>query len=197
MRKILSKEEKQKKQQRNQFIVGGILIAVMLFSTAGYAFYGGLNDDAGNSGKKMQYNGYEFINNGNLWILNLGESQFGFINNPNEINSLNIETIGLLKELYNYQDKVLYIDSNDNEASSEIYINLVNNVQRIQQACLNETLCKDKNFPIKDCSNNLIIIKESNNSKIEQNKNCVFISGKKSEIIKITDSFLLDIIGVK
>ena len=41
MKRIISKKDKNKENRRNQVIVGGVLILVMLFGTIGYAFTGG------------------------------------------------------------------------------------------------------------------------------------------------------------
>ena len=82
MRKILSKQEGAKKQKRNRFIVGGILIFIMLFSAVGYSFYGSEGEDYS---KKMIYNGFEFINNNGLWFLVINDANFAFTHNPKEV----------------------------------------------------------------------------------------------------------------
>ena len=69
-------------------------------------------------------------------------------------------------------------------------------VERMQSACLNESECNG-DYPIKDCSNNFIIIREAEEERVFQNESCVYIQGEKEELIKLTDEFLYKIIGIK
>ena len=190
MRRILSKEDHAKKQRRNNLIIGGILIVVMLFSVLGYGF---LNTEEYGSSSEVKYGEYEFIRQNSFWILELGLYQFGFRNGPGDTSA---EIESSLKTIDNYEGKPLYISSDFSEASSEISINLGQIVQRIQFACLNETDCEE-DFPIKDCTENFIIISEGNSSKIRQDRNCVFIETEFENSLQVVDEFLFNIIGVK
>ena len=100
--------------------------------------------------------------------------------------------------LSNYYNKPLYISSENSEIANEIYKNLFyynQIVQRIQNACLEGEGCEG-NLPIKNCEDNIIIFKESENNEIIQEKNCVFIKGKKEDLVKLSDDFLFKIIGI-
>ena len=164
MKAIESKRETEKKQKRNQWIIGGILIIVMLGSTFGYAFYHfGDKEDV----DKVEYNGYVFLNQNDFWITNIGTYQFMFKYNPLQVEKTDAE----LNYLDSYSGVPLYIFSEDYVAEVEIYRNLGNVVQRFQGACLSEENCQE-NWPIKDCSNNFIIIRLSNESKISQDGAC-------------------------
>jgi len=199
MRKIVSKHDKDKKNKRNQFILGGILIFVMFFSVLGYSFGGG---DSDTNVKKVNYNGFEFIEQNDFWFLDYGSFKFIFKYNPEQVEEIDSE----LDKLNDYYGVPLYVSSENNEAELEIYRNLnpgVNPiVQRMQPACLekNESLLGleecDENLPIKTCEDNLIIIKESNNPKIVQKDNCVFIEGPQENLTRITDEFLFNILGI-
>lgn len=194
MRKIISKHEEARKKKRNQLIVGGVLIFIMLFSVLGYSFRRG----EGSSIKKINYNGFEFTEQDNFWILNIEEFNFVFKNNPQQVEKIK----GELKYLTNYYEKPLYIYSEDNNAKLEIYRNLLYQnqiVQRIQPACLetDNKLEECENLPVKNCENNFIVIKESNESKIIQNESCVFIQGKEENLTEITDEFLFKILGIE
>lgn len=191
MRKITSKYKEDKKKKRNGLIIGFILIGIMLFSILGYSF-GGKED---NNLKKLNYNGFEFVEQNGFWIINIEGLQFFFKYNPKQIEEVNSE----LKYLSHYQGKPLYIFSESNEAESEIYRNLFYQNQivlRIQPACLEGKICEG-DFPIKTCKDNFIIIKESENSKITQEENCIFIEGKQENLVKITDIFLFKILGIQ
>ena len=216
MRRIISKSEKNKKTKRTQWILGGILILLMAFSTLGYALSGRGDEESNN--KIVEYKGIEFIqDNSGYWYFVIQGQQFIILNNPeniSEINFLSTLTFG------SYSNKPLYFVGDLGEGSSEISRNLADRfVLRIQQACLDEEDCEG-NFPIKNCSSdNIIIFKEILNNKtedkeIEENKtkineieeneiemiyqeeNCVFIEGKKEDLIKLTDGFLFRILGI-
>ena len=105
MRKLVSKKDIEKKQKRNQYILGAVLIIVMFGSVFGVI--------VGSFGKKEKtekiiYNGYEFIKQNNYFILILGEYEFYFLENPNEISLLEKE-INLTKTLPELVGKPLYI----------------------------------------------------------------------------------------
>ena len=194
MRRISSKYQENKKRRRNQFIIGSVLIFVMFSSVLGFAFSnphsGGRVDDINsNNVNSINYNGFEFTEQNSFWILNQNNINFIFRNNPHEVPRINSE----LKDLNNYNGKPLYIFSESIEAESEIYTNLFQLVERIQNACLEEC---DENLPIKTCEDNFIIIKEGD-EKIVQDNNCVFITGKIEDLTKLSDEFLYKILGVE
>ena len=188
MRKISSKETEKKKQKRNQIIVSVILIFVMFFSVLGFAFNGGDNETT----NKLNYNGFEFINQNGFWIFEKEAFQFVFRYNPKEVRGIDSEVDYINK----YLDKPLYIYSENDEASSEIYNNFDQIVQRMQFACFNEKEC-DENLPTKTCENNFIIITENNVTNITQTDNCVFIEGAQENLTMLTDEFLFKILGIR
>jgi hypothetical protein len=192
MRKIISKENEGKKRKRNQLIVGGILILVMILSTIGYSLNS--NNSNGDS-NRLIYNNIEFTQTSGVWNANFENYQFSFKNNPNEVGKVNSS----LNLLNSYQDKPLYIYSEDSNSETEIYRNLFyqNKIAlRVQEACPESETCTG-DVPSKTCSDNFIIIKQSNSSSIEQDKNCVFIEGKSDDLIKLSDSFLYKITGIQ
>ena len=67
----------------------------------------------------------------------------------------------------------------------------------MQLACLEGEECANDELPIKTCEDNFIIIRESDVTEVVQEDNCVFIRGEAEELAKITDAFLLKIIGVQ
>jgi hypothetical protein len=95
-----------------------------------------------------------------------------------------------------YKGKPLYFSSKNSAAYLELYRNLGQIAERFQGACLNETGCEE-NLPIKDCSNNFIIIRESNISNIFQDENCVFIEGNYENLTSLTDEFLFKAFNIE
>jgi len=190
MRRIISKQAEAKRSKRNQYILGGILIFVMFFSVLGYGFMG---QDKETNSKKIEYNGFEFINQNGLWYSEIGGIQFAFKYNPKEVGQMPRELNGL----ENYQDKPLYISSENSEAELEIYRNLDRFVLRRQPACLVNETCEDPELPIKTCDDNFILIKESENMNIVQENNCVHIFAPSENLTQITDEFLFKMLGIE
>jgi hypothetical protein len=124
-----------------------------------------------------------------------GDYTFGFMNNPNDIGNLNVNFV-INNYLTQYSGKPLYIYSDNSEAESEIYINFYKVAERIQKACYSGLNCTE-DVPVKTCENNLIILQYSNNIKIEQKENCLFISAPEENILLATDKALFRIFGIE
>ncbi len=184
MRDILSKHKEEKKARRNQIILGIFLIFIMFFSVAEYSFLAnnGENTDSGNSAdvQKINYNGNEFSFQNGFWVLNKNGNSFIFKYNPNQVEKTN----GNFGALENYVNKTIYINSDDIISESEIRVNLAQ-FSRIE------------NSQNKGCEENYITIKESDESKILQDRNCIAIEGKKENLARLTDEFLFKILGVE
>jgi len=200
MKKIRTKSSEAKKQKRKQMIVGIVLIFVMFGSVFG-VIVGSFGQDKDNS--NIEYNNIKFVGQNNFWFASKGGLNFVFKNNPEQVEKIDVE----LNYFNTYESKPLYIYSENFEAELEVsrnffYQNQI--VQRVQSACLDEeadifnlTSACETNSPIKNCADNFIIIRESNETKIMQNENCVFIQGKKENLIKITDEFLFNVFGIR
>ena len=159
MRRILSKEQEGKKKRRNQFLIGGAMILVMFASLLGYAF----GKEQQGTNEKIIYNGFEFIKQSGFWNTNINNYQFFFTYNPKETPQIS----AVLNSLDSYSGKPLYIYSDNAEAATEIYRNLLYQnqiVERMQDACLKGEKC-ESNAPLKTCEDNFIIIKESANNR--------------------------------
>jgi len=194
MRKISTRRDRAKKQRRNTLIISIVLIVVISASVFGIVANSfGSSEDS----KEIIYQGYTFFNSGSFWVLNQGNFQFIFSNNPKELDNLTFES-NELNLLPTYSQKVFYIYSENPVSSYQVSQNLDVFVTRIQQACLEEDQenCQEDS-PIKDCTNNFIIIRESDSNKILQQENCVFIEGKQEDLSKLTDIFLLKILAIK
>jgi hypothetical protein len=187
MRKIESKEKIKKRQKRNQFIVGGILIIVMFGSVFGMI----VGSFGKSSTNKINYNGLKFENQNGFWKTQIGNIPFIFQFNPEEIEGTNSS----LNLISSYSGKPLYVSSENYNSKAEIYRNLNSITERTQDACFGEECEED--LPTKTCDDNFIIIQISNDTSITQDKNCVFIKGKQEDLLKLTDAFLYKILGIK
>lgn len=192
MREIESKKEEEKRRRKNQIIVGVIMIFIMLGSTFGIIVNSFNNNSNNNS--NVKYNGYTFTNTNDLWATAVGGNIFMFEYNPTQVQKVEAN----VNPMSSYSGKPLYVFSDDYLSEVEIYRNLQNVTQRIQGACPEDATNCSEDWPTKDCSNNFIIIKESNETaSISQNDNCVIIEGNEENLTQITDEFLFKIIGIE
>lgn len=196
MRRITLKKNKDKRERRSQILIAVLLVGIMLFSAIGYTFQSAFEK---NQIEKVTYNGFEFVKYGSYWVTQINGEDFLFQYNPLEIEERNIS----LNLIETYYSRPLYVyPSETNEAIIEIRRNLdplfrKNIVQRVQEACVSEEECKDKNLPTRDCSENFIIVRESEESKIRQTRNCVYLEGKKEDFVMLADEFLFHLLGIR
>lgn len=193
MRKIETKSSQAKKNKRNQFLIGFILIFVMVGSTFGIIFnsLGGSNSTQ----EKITYNGHKFVLQNNFWTFTEGKYTLTFQYNPLEVGNLSSSLKGNFSYLNSYASSPLYISSSDSSSNNEIYNALSPFAERIQVACYKDETC-NSDVPIKDCANNFIIIRESETNSVYQDNKCVFISGQKQDLVKLTDVYLYKILGI-
>lgn len=202
MRKIISKEKIEKKRKRNQFILGGFLVLVMMGSVFG-VIVSSFGNNSKTQGNLIKVNGINFIDYQGRWIYQDSEdSFFSFRNLPNET-GIGLGEVNSLKNIKEYSGKVFYFYSEDNIVKMQLRENFAQLVLRIQEACpensSNETIeyCIEKDLPIKDCSNNFVIVREDNESRIFTENNCVFIQGDKKDLNRLTDEFIYQTVGLK
>ena len=169
MRKLQTKEELEKKSKFKKSIMSFILLFIMLISTLGYSFLSNTpsQDDASNVASDkitLQYQGNDFI----------------LLSSYDEIKDISIN-ISQIPEMYS--GKILYIDSKNTGVSQEIASSLGKFSSRVQGACYGAC---EENLPERNCTDNLIIWKESKESKVFQEDNCVFIEGD----MRAVDAFI-------
>jgi len=191
MKKLLTREQQAKKKQRNQLTIGIILIALMLFSTAGYALSGDKDSD---TSEKITYNNIVFSKDVDYWYFSTQGINFAVKYNPEEIKSIS-PSINL--NIQDYSNKPLYFVGDSQEPLFELKRNLYPFVLRISDACLNEN-CSG-NFPVKNCSDdNIIIIKENidNQERINQENKCVYITASQENQTMYADAVLFKLLEI-
>jgi len=189
MRKIETKSEKEKKDTQKKLIIGIVLIGLMILSTAGYAF----SPKEKNNENHIVYNGYEFnLASNGLWYTNIGDTELITTYNPKDVEDIYVPALSINQ----YYNAIVYFDSTNREIEGEIARNLNAYVSRVQYACLDENDCKS-DVPIKNCTENIIIIRESENDAIYQNDNCVKIRYTTNSSLKLADAFLFQVFGIR
>lgn len=198
IKKIESKADKEKKEKRNQLVLAGILIVVMLFSIFGIVFQyiGGAGGTTSSQNPTITYRGLTFQESNGYYVLQSGSSSFYFSINPQFAGNAT-DNIFINKTLADYSGQVVYVSSPyDYNSYNEIYNDLSNYTLRVQGACAVNETCLDKTLPTKDCASNLIVIKNATMDQIYQKGNCVYIEGKTNDLLNLTDEFLLHILGI-
>jgi len=186
MRKIRTQEEFAKKKRTNQILIGVILIFLMVVSTAGYSLLS--REDGGSIGSE-KYGNHTFYRDQGMWGVLLNGETYYFQYLPNEIENVSISGYFSASQ---YSGKVLYF-VNNNPASQDVLIDLNKKFLRAQDACLNNSLCNG-DFPVKNCDDNLIIFENPDNeTRVWQERNCVYISG---DFLKGADAFLYKVFEI-
>jgi hypothetical protein len=201
MRKIESRLDIEKKGSRNKVIIGVILGIIMFISVVGYSFsyFNKAGVAEGGSANKMKYNGMDFsLNEMGLWQASIGDYVYTFKFSPRDTENISLSSLKLPSP-NDYLSKPLFFSSEDGLAENEIARNMQYFVQRMQEACINESGdCVGKDVPVKNCSSdNVIIIKITNETNIEKQDNCIFISADKDNIVRVSDAFLYGLFGIR
>lgn len=177
------------KEKRKQILVSVVLIGILFVSIVGFGFQGNFDDD-----NKVEYNGYEFSEQGGYWITNIQDVDFMFQYNPTQIKTDDFNFFSLDK----YYNKPLYIYSEDQVSEIELYSNIKYLVERVQNACIDGKTCLYENVPTKTCEDNLIIIEYAEESNITQEENCIYIKGPtQKELIINIDAFLFKLLNIE
>ncbi len=202
IRRLISADEKERIEKRNKLIIVIILGTIMLISSASYAFMSFEGENSGVTVEKISVNGVELSKTEyGTWKFTTQGRDFETRYNPQETTNVSIV---LTKSLQNYANLPLYlgIDSREDLATSgntEIISNIGTLLMKYQESCLTKN-CTE-NLPIKNCSeNNVIIFKEINETKtsqIKENANCVYIDYKNQEELMAADAFIFKILGLR
>lgn len=183
MRRIGSDKGSESKKRRN-VLIGIILLALMIFSTLGYAFI--TSDRTSTSNPLSTSNSTTApVNVGGKWIVTIHGQQFLVQHTPEQTSNVSVE---ITKDLNSYFDQFLYIDSENQEVTLEISSTLGRFSSRVQEACYGPC---ERDIPEKDCSVNMIVWRNSSENKVTQQENCIFIEGD----LHAVDAFIFKLLG--
>ena len=87
-----------------------------------------------------------------------------------------------------YRGNILYIDSESEQVTGEIWNSVGRFAQRVQEACLGQC---ERDLPEKSCEDHIIVYREKSENRVYQDDNCVFIEGD----MKAVDAFLYSAFG--
>ena len=203
IRKVTSEEERQKREKKNKIIMSLILAVIMLLSTAGYFVFDFAGSNGDSSGT-VNYGDTEFKQNEyGFWSFSYGGNDYATIYNPEEL--VNITVSGSTsKKISDYAGQPIYISGEPIEdisesAKQEILRNIGGFVSRANYACLESDLNCTREYVVKSCSSdNIIVFKKSqtNSSSVSQDGSCVIIDYALGEEEKAADAFLFKILNI-
>jgi len=179
IRKIETREETEAKQKKKTRMLVGLMLLLLLGSTAGYAFL---------SADKVE-NGTEGVRDiGGQWAIDFNGQTLVFSNPPNVTK---ITDIKISYDLASYNQKVVYVAGENNLAKYEIASTLGGYASRFQEACYGNC---SVDLPEKTCNDYLIVLNGNNTgiNRVYQKDNCVFIEG---DIVAV-DAFLYRVFGL-
>jgi hypothetical protein len=181
MRRIETREEKEKRQKKRTRIFSMIMLFIMIVSTLGYAFIT-FQEDSDNTKKTSGQ--AQAQNFDSRWILDYKGQQMALISSKESTKNISLE---LFLDINNYAGNSIYLDyGNSSAILYEIAQNLQNYALRVLPACYGSC---DLNLPEKNCSDLLIVYKKANENKVYQKENCVFIEGD----VRAADAFIYKI----
>lgn len=196
LRKIETREEKERRERNRNIIVGLILVFVMILSTAGYAIRQEKQQEV------IKYKDFVFIKGDNGWQL---QKPFALLTmfNPKEVENIPCNCRMQKGDFENQEIYFVAFNSDEKTAATELLKNLP--AFRTQFVCLegeeNKTGCE--NLPLKNCFDDRIIvireIKEENETvspKAYQQNKCLFIESNSNNITMTADRVLFSIYGI-
>lgn len=194
MRKIKTMADIERVRRRNNIILGLVMIFLLIASSMGYSLMSANSD----SNNVVSENGFDFVRDGRLWKVLIGDETFAFQYLPSEVEDVDVE---LDVELEMYSGQPLYF-VNSGEGTSEILSSIDRYILRYQESCLGnggnvsemvDAACNG-NLPVKSCDSNLIIFEQGNDSRVYDEGNCVFIAG---DVLRGSDAFLYEVLGIR
>lgn len=164
------------------------MVGIMVVSSAGYAFY----RTGDESSKSLEYKNITFeLKEDGLWHFETQGYEFATVFNPKETENI---SKSMVIDINDYSGKPLYFSyESDKQGESEIIRNIGRFIARAQEVCFDE--CKE-NLPVKNCSDNLILVNLANETLIKQENDCIFITAKENDVLRASDAFIFKILKI-
>ncbi|MBM3232682.1 hypothetical protein FJZ18_00755 [Candidatus Pacearchaeota archaeon] len=179
MQKIETQAVKEAREKRKVKYISYFLLAIMVVSTAGYALLSYTSTappSNSTTDDPLAFGKYPLSVSG----------QKVYLSFPREdVQNISFEGNVTLKD---YFGNTLYISSYSTALQYEISDTLGKFVSRVQEACYGNCT---KNLPEKNCTDNLIVIEESEERSINQENRCIFIKGD----LKSIDAFIYKVMS--
>ena len=189
IKRIMTSGEKksmQKKQEKRARWAGVIIVLIMVFSVAAFAFM----ENQSSEKNEVKYKNYVFRTSETGWQTTANGQLITTSFLPQDVE--NISSSEFIPA--GFGNAVYFIADTYDERNAAEEISKAIQAQRMQLACLPEDADADycSELPLKDCTDaspdtGVIIIKEENESSADYGNFCMKISGNSSEILKAAD----------
>ncbi len=179
--------------RRRKIILPIFIALLMIFSIFGVVIssFGNSTDNT----QKIDYNGYSFVFDGNIWFTFKDKQKIEFNFDPRELDSFDI---GKLNSLV-YGNNKIYISFNpeenlENEANKLRSILSIITQKQVFLSCYEDNKgCEE--LPLKTCEDSregvLVIIIKNGEFNIEEDSGCIGIIGESLDFYKIIDKIRL------
>ena len=183
MRRLLSGQSAEEKQKKSSLIFAIAILALLVLSTAGFAFLSGDHTSPSQNTGEDQSN-HQIQNTGNVFAVS--GQVLTFRHNLDDVKDIDV-TFSLTTQ--DFASKVIYLVSDDDSVVREIGSTLGIFSQRIQLSCLGSC---ELDFPEKDCTSPIIVYKNSTNNRVFQEDKCLHIEGD----LQAVDAFLYKLFSI-
>jgi len=193
---ILFSRMKIQKESKLKKLILPIILSFLMIGSVFTVFLSGSNEN------KIKYHNLKFTKTNEGWSSYLNDQKIVLMNNPKDLENIQIPNINL-QDLNSAQKIYLSINPNENIQQAYAYFNtnikpLLNTIL-INSCTINIEKCAD--LPLKTCADasqfqKVIILKESNSTKIEYKNNCLYLSGNQEELNKEIDKLTLILLGI-
>ncbi len=182
-----------KVKSKNKYAIAfaAIVLFVMVFSILAIKL-GNTNEEI----ETLEYNGFKFSINGNIWVSKINGIDYNFEYNPKDlegINSIELKDYGFNTKIYLLYDP---IENNHNDYEIQRLRQFLASKGTVNLACIKEEGCGD--LPIIDCrnTNKAVYLKVSDKNEIYNEENCTVLSAVKEEELKVINRFIYGVLGV-
>ena len=163
-----------KKQDKKKLLMSSFIVFIMFGSILGYGLI-----YAGSSTKRnvqnVEYNGYEFVKDGDFWVTNVNDQPFLFQYTPKQVENINFDAFTINNE------KVYIAYDPEENVEFTLPFNKISAVLtpfnvRSVRACINN---KCEGLPLVSCDNEnpVIYLKNSPETRIYTDQNCIVLEG--------------------
>lgn len=185
-----------KKESRIKKLILPIILSFLMIGSVFTVFLSGTNEN------EIKYHNLKFTKTNEGWLSYINNQKIVLMNNPKDLENIQIPNINL-QDLNSAQK--IYLSINPNENLEQVYAHFNTNIKPLLRTNVINSCTVDiercTNLPLKTCVDasqfqKVIILKESNETKIEYKNNCLYLSGNQEELNKEIDKLNLILLGV-
>lgn len=185
MRRIITADEKAKREKKRARVLSVLMLVILLGSTAGFAFISYQQDQQPQQASQQQEQLQETANG---WLFSFQGQQFLALTSPAAVADIPLDTTVTLEQ---YAGDVLYLDAESEAVVNELATTVGKYASRVQQACHGQCA---RDLPEMNCTQgNLIVWKAADDNAVLEEERCIFIEGD----MRAVDAFIYKVFGVQ